>query len=78
MLNASSILRAFRGIYRGNSYIAKACNATAACVYAIWTTRNRAIFEGEVPVAKDIVRKIQIVVLRCISHSCVRGGSIAL
>lgn len=56
MQTSSTLLRAFRSIYRGNSYIAKArCNATAACVYAIWTARNRAIFEDEKPTAEDIV-----------------------
>lgn len=66
MLQPSSVLRAFRGIYRGNSSIAKArVNAVAACVYAIWNARNRAIFEGERPIVDDIIRKIMIVTCRC-------------
>lgn len=67
MSQSSTLLRVFRGVYRGNSYLAKArCNATAACVYFIWNARNRAVFEGKEASAEDIVRRIKIVVLRCL------------
>lgn len=67
MTKASTMLRAFRGIYRGNSYLAKTrCNVVATCVYFIWTARNRAIFEDEKPSVQDIVHKIKISVFRCL------------
>lgn len=74
MLNSNSLLRAFRGVYSGKSYIARArCIAITACVYAIWTGRNRAIFEGEKLSVVDIVHKIKIVVHRCIPSSSDMG-----
>lgn len=67
MESARTILKAFRSTYRGNSYISKLrSNALAATIYQIWNARNRALFENEAPVVEDIVRKIQIVVLRCV------------
>lgn len=65
MGGASAVLRAFRGVYRGGSMVAKQrVNALAAKVYLIWNARNRAIFDGESASLEAIVRRIQILVLR--------------
>lgn len=55
-----------KSLYRGSSNVAKMrCTSLAACVYHIWMARNRALFEGENTRIEDIIRKIQILTLRC-------------
>lgn len=45
MVKASTVLKAFRGISRGSSSLAKLrCNVLAACIYMIWNARYKAIF----------------------------------
>lgn len=43
-------------------------NSLAATVYLIWNAKNRAIFDGELASMDDIVRRIQIVVLWCLTR----------
>lgn len=66
MAGTSAVLRAFRGVYRGGALLSKLrVNALVVTVYFIWNARNRAIFDGELASVDDILRRIQIVVLRC-------------
>lgn len=68
MRSVSSTLTAFRGIYRGNTRLARLrIMGLAATVYQIWNLRNRSIFENEDPDIDATTRKIQITILRCIS-----------
>lgn len=65
MGSAHSLLSAFRGVYRGNSRIAKKrITAVAAAIYHIWNMRNRKLFETVTVEPEAILRKIQIMVFR--------------
>lgn len=61
MGSATTVLKAYRNVYRGNSRLAKMrCTALAACVYHVWNARNRALLENEAPNIEDIHKKIKI------------------
>lgn len=78
MGSANAILKAFRGAYHGNSNLAKLRSvALGATIYLLWNARNRALFEGEKVCIEDIVRKIQILTLRCASHLDLHGLGIS-
>lgn len=64
----AAVLEAFRHVYRGTSNLAKLrCSALAACIYHIWNARNRSLFEQESPIIEDIIKKIKIILFRCMS-----------
>ncbi|XP_073313562.1 uncharacterized protein [Primulina huaijiensis] len=70
MGSPSSILAAFRGIYRGSSTINKMrCVALAATVYHTWNIRNRKVFENQLPNINAAVMKIKIHVFRTIDNA---------
>lgn len=70
MGSATAILKAYRTTYRGNSTLAKMRYAAlAACVYHVWTARNKAIFENECFNMKNICYKIKCTIFRCIPGS---------
>ncbi|XP_073121801.1 uncharacterized protein [Henckelia pumila] len=67
MTSRHSILQAFRGIYRGSSMMARMrVVALAACIYQVWTARNRASFEDIDPVMDEMFSRVPILVFRCI------------
>ncbi|XP_073024427.1 uncharacterized protein [Primulina eburnea] len=70
MGSPTAILRAFRNHYGGKSTLDRMrIMALAATVYHIWNARNRSMFENEDPRLQDMVKRIKIVVLRCIPNS---------
>ncbi|XP_073310966.1 uncharacterized protein [Primulina huaijiensis] len=70
MGSPSSILAAFRGIYRGSSTINKMkCVALAATVYHTWNIRNKKVFENQLSNINAAVMKIKSHVFRTIDNA---------
>ncbi|XP_073275451.1 uncharacterized protein [Primulina huaijiensis] len=67
MSSPSAVLTAFRGVYRGSSFLNKMrCVALAATVYHIWSIRNRLIFDNEAPNIQGVILKIKVQVFRSV------------
>ncbi|XP_075474412.1 uncharacterized protein LOC142505350 [Primulina tabacum] len=72
MASPTSILRAFRGIYKGNSLLAKMrVTALAATVYHVWNLRNRIMFDNERIDFDAIGFKIKIHTYRCVPQATI-------
>ncbi|XP_073049677.1 uncharacterized protein [Primulina eburnea] len=70
MSSTTSILRAFRTVYRGNSVLSRMrLTALATTVYLVWNVRNKVLFENEKVEIDDVFMKIKIHTYRCVPEA---------